>query len=52
MLGFVVKVEDGGYGFDYCMVMNIFDYWIKIIKEKIDEDWKLFSMFWEVINCW
>lgn len=32
------------------MAMNIPDYWIKTIKEKIDEDWKPSSMFWEVTN--
>ena len=40
MPGLAAKVEDGGYGFDYRMAMNIPDYWIKTIKEKIDEDWK------------
>jgi 1,4-alpha-glucan branching enzyme len=30
--------------------MNVPDYWIKIIKEKVDEDWKPSSMFWEVTN--
>ena len=28
------NIEDGGYGFDYRMAMNIPDYWIKTIKEK------------------
>ena len=32
------------------MAMNIPDYWIKIIKELRDEDWKPSSMFWEVKN--
>ncbi|WP_321331436.1 alpha amylase C-terminal domain-containing protein [uncultured Bacteroides sp.] len=50
MPGLGVKVEDGGYGFDYRMAMNIPDYWIKTIREKIDEDWKPSSMFWEVTN--
>lgn len=50
MPGLAAKVEDGGYGFDYRMAMNIPDYWIKTIKEKIDEDWKPSSMFWEVTN--
>ena len=50
MPGLAAKVEDGGYGFNYRMAMNIPDYWIKTIKEKIDEDWKPSSMFWEVIN--
>lgn len=50
MPGLAAKSEDGGYGFDYRMAMNIPDYWIKTIKEKIDEDWKPSSMFWEVTN--
>ncbi|WP_321480619.1 alpha amylase C-terminal domain-containing protein [uncultured Bacteroides sp.] len=50
MPGLAVKVEDGGYGFDYRMAMNIPDYWIRTITEKIDEDWKPSSMFWEVTN--
>lgn len=50
MPGLAAKIDDGGYGFDYRMAMNIPDYWIKTIKEKIDEDWKPSSMFWEVTN--
>lgn len=50
MPGIAVKVSAGGYGFDYRMAMNIPDYWIKTIKEKVDEDWKPSSMFWEVTN--
>ena len=50
MPGLAAKYEDGGYGFDYRMAMNIPDYWIKTIKERVDEDWKPSSMFWEVTN--
>ncbi len=50
MPGLAAKIEDGGYGFDYRMAMNIPDYWIKIIKEQKDEDWKPSSIFWEVKN--
>ena len=50
MPGLALPINDGGYGFDYRMAMNIPDYWIKIIKEKVDEDWKPSSMFWEVTN--
>lgn len=50
MPGLAAKFADGGYGFDYRMAMNIPDYWIKTIKEKIDEDWKPSSLFWEVTN--
>ena len=50
MPGLAAKIEDGGYGFDYRMAMNIPDYWIKTIKELPDEAWKPSSIFWEVKN--
>ena len=50
MPGLAAPFNDGGYGFDYRMAMNIPDYWIKIIKERKDEDWKPSSLFWEVTN--
>lgn len=50
MPGLAVKIKDGGYGFDYRMAMNIPDYWIKIIKERKDEDWHPTGIFWELTN--
>jgi len=50
MPGLAMKVSDGGYGFDYRLAMNIPDYWIKTIKEKMDEDWKPSSILWEMTN--
>ncbi len=50
MPGLAAKFEDGGYGFNYRLAMNIPDYWIKTIKEQKDEDWKPSSIFWEVTN--
>lgn len=50
MPGLAAKIEDGGYGFDYRMAMNVPDYWIKIIKEKRDEDWHPTGIFWELTN--
>ena len=50
MPGLAVKIEDGGYGFDYRMAKNIPDFWIKMIKEKRDEDWKPSSIWWETTN--
>jgi 1,4-alpha-glucan branching enzyme len=50
MPGLVVPVKDGGYGFDYRMAMNIPDYWIKLIKEKKDQDWHPSGIWWEVTN--
>ena len=50
MPGLAARFEDGGYGFNYRLAMNIPDYWIKTIKERRDEDWKPSSIFWEVKN--
>ncbi len=50
MPGLAAKFEDGGYGFDYRMAMNIPDFWIKTIKELKDENWKPSSIFWETTN--
>ena len=50
MPGLAAKIENGGYGFDYRMAMNIPDYWIKMIKEKKDEDWHPSSIWWETTN--
>ncbi|MBE8953193.1 MAG: alpha amylase C-terminal domain-containing protein [Quinella sp. 1Q7] len=50
MPGLAAKFEDGGFGFDYRLAMNVPDYWIKTIKELKDEDWKPSSIFWELTN--
>ncbi len=50
MPGIAVPFKDGGIGFDYRMAMGIPDYWIKILKERKDEDWKPTSIFWELTN--
>lgn len=50
MPGISVKFEDGGYGFNYRMAMNIPDFWVKEITDKIDEDWKPSAMLWELTN--
>ena len=50
MPGLAAKFEDGGYGFDYRMAMNIPDYWIKTIKELKDEDCNPSSTSWAATN--
>lgn len=50
MPGLAAKTEDGGIGFDYRMAMGIPDFWIKIIKEKKDEEWNPSAIFWELTN--
>ena len=48
--GLAAKLSDGGIGFDYRMAMGIPDYWIKIIKEKPDEQWNVAEMYYELTN--
>ncbi len=50
MPGLAAPVADGGYGFDYRLAMGIPDYWIKMIKEKSDEQWGVFDIFWQLTD--
>lgn len=50
MPGLALPFKKGGIGFDYRMAMGVPDYWIKLIKEKKDEDWHPTSIFWELTN--
>ena len=50
MPGLAATIEDGGMGFDYRMAMGIPDFWIKMIKEKKDEEWNPSGIFWELTN--
>ena len=49
MPGMTVKVDDGGLGFDYRLAMGLPDMWIRLIKEKRDEDWSL-DLIWHELN--
>ncbi len=50
MPGLGVPIDDGGLGFDYRLAMGVPDFWIKMIKEKKDEDWKVDELFHELSN--
>ena len=50
MPGLAAKLADGGLGFDYRLAMGIPDYWIKMIKEKSDENWGVFDIFWKMTD--
>lgn len=50
MPGLAEPIEHGGYGFDYRMAMGTPDYWIKLIKEKADDDWDMSEMFHELTS--
>ena len=49
MPGLCRAPEEGGVGFDFRLAMGIPDYWIKILKEKTDEQWDIHEM-WGVLN--
>jgi 1,4-alpha-glucan branching enzyme len=50
MPGLGIPVGDGGLGFDYRLAMGVPDFWIKMIKERKDEDWNVDEIFFELTN--
>ena len=50
MPGVASPLEYGGMGFDYRMNMGTPDYWIKLLKEKRDEEWHVGDLFYELTN--
>ncbi len=49
MPGLCRRPEEGGCGFDFRLGMGIPDYWIKILKEKADEEWDIYEM-WDILS--
>jgi 1,4-alpha-glucan branching enzyme len=49
MPGLSREPEDGGVGFDFRLAMGIPDYWIKILKERTDEQWDIHEM-WGILS--
>jgi len=50
MVGIARPLDEGGLGFDYRLAMGIPDYWIKILKEKRDEEWPMGELFSVLTN--
>lgn len=50
MIGLARSVEEGGMGFDYRLAMGIPDYWIKLLKEKSDEQWSMGELYQTLVN--
>ncbi len=48
MPGLAEPLEKGGIGFDFRLAMGIPDYWIKLIKERADENWNVSELFHEL----
>ena len=45
MPGLARPIEEGGLGFDYRLAMGIPDYWIRLLKEKKDENWRIGEIY-------
>lgn len=50
MPGLASCIEDGGFGFDYRLSMNIPDFWTQLIKERPDEAWSPGAIWYELTN--
>jgi len=50
MPGLAAPVDDGGLGFDFRMAMGVPDFWIKIIKEKTDDQWDMGDLFYQLTS--
>ncbi len=50
MPGLAEPFEKGGIGFDFRLAMGIPDYWIKIIKERADENWNVSELYHELTS--
>ncbi len=48
--GLASPFADGGIGFDYRLAMGIPDFWIKILKEDLDEDWNMGQIYHELTS--
>ncbi len=50
MPGLCRPVDEGGFGFTHRLAMGLPDYWIKILKEKKDEEWSVGDMWYTLTN--
>lgn len=50
MPGLAASINDGGLGFDFRMAMGVPDYWIKLIKEKSDDEWDVGDLFYQLTS--
>ena len=50
MPGMCLPIREGGIGFDYRLAMGTPDLWIKLLKEKRDEDWDMWQLWGELTS--
>lgn len=48
MPGMCIKQKDGGIGFDFRLSMGVPDLFIKYLKERRDEDWDMWQLWYEL----
>ena len=50
MPGLAAPLSEGGIGFDYRFAMGVPDYWIRLTKDTMDENWDLGNLWHELTN--
>lgn len=50
MPGLASSIAKLGIGFDFRMAMGVADFWVKLLKEKKDEEWHVGDLFYELTN--
>jgi 1,4-alpha-glucan branching enzyme len=50
MVGLCRPLEEGGLGFDYRLAMGVPDLWIKLLREKKDEEWHIGDIYGALTN--
>ncbi|MEW6253813.1 MAG: alpha amylase C-terminal domain-containing protein [Planctomycetota bacterium] len=50
LAGMARPVAEGGVGFDYRLAMGVPDYWIKLLKERRDEQWPMAELYHTLTN--
>lgn len=50
MPGLTFPVKDGGLGFNYRLGMGLPDFWVKVLKEKKDEEWHMGDIWSTMTN--
>lgn len=50
MPGLCRPVDEGGFGFTHRLAMGLPDYWIKLLKEKKDEEWSVGDIWYTLTN--
>jgi len=48
MPGIAAPISQKGFGFDYRLSMGVPDYWIKLVKDTVDEHWNMGALMHEL----